>query len=114
MLDTCLIIGEHTRCSQGCLSCLLQGEGSCCLTIQTEEKCAELNYMDNILGLDCCESLLLPFELGHQWSSGQTQLSEPQLGCQSPQSHILRRQAAHLKQYSIASTNNIIVGCPLP
>lgn len=82
---TSLIVGERT-------STIPQGLGLSCLTIQMEVKCR--NCMDVISGLDCNESSLLPFELEHQWSSGQPQLSEQQRGCQSPQSHILGRQAA--------------------
>lgn len=71
-----------------------------------EKQCYWVIFMDVISGLDFNESSPLPSELGHQWSSGQPQLSELQRGCQSPQSHILRRQAAQLGQYYIASTNN--------
>lgn len=52
-----------------------------------------------ISGLHCDESSPLPSELEHQWSSGQPLLSELQWGYQSPQSHILRREAT---QYSVA------------
>lgn len=94
-------IGECTACSQGFQSCylILKRLGLNCLTNQMEEKpCYWVTCMDIISGLDCNESSPLPSELGHQWSSGQPQLSELQRGCQSRQSHILRRQAAQLGQ----------------
>ncbi len=71
-----------------------------------EKQCYWVTCVDVVSGLVCNESSPLPSELGHQWSSGQPQLFELQWGCQSPQSHILRRQAAQLGKYYISSTNN--------
>lgn len=65
----------------------------------SECHCQEFSVEEELSGSFCRESSPLPSEPGCRCFSGQSRLSELHLGCQSPQIHILRRQAAHLGKH---------------